>query len=104
MLLKCRASDDTEFGTCCPALLEHALFKFVYAKPLSKGKRVSVFLKPCMKTLNEIFRTECDLINVINRNVNEQNSRCAGVIRVTKIIECKLILAVSSQLSGINRI
>jgi hypothetical protein len=43
-------------------------------------------------------------VNVINRNVNEQNSRCVGVIRVTKIIKCQLTVAVSSQLTDINRI
>jgi len=42
-------------------------------------------------------------VNIINRDVNEQNSRCVGVIRVTTIIEFKLTLAVNSQLTGINR-
>jgi len=42
-------------------------------------------------------------VNIINRDVNEQNSRCVGMIRVTTIIEIKLTLAVSSQLTGINR-
>jgi hypothetical protein len=43
-------------------------------------------------------------VNIINRDVNEQNSLCVGVISVTTIIEFKLTLAVSSQLTGTNRI
>ena len=64
---------------------------------------ISVFLKTCTKALNEILRIECDLTNIINRDVNEENSWCVGVMRVTTIIECKLTLAVSSQFTGINR-
>jgi hypothetical protein len=103
VLLKCRVADGTEFGTCCPVLLEYTLFKLVYSGPLRKNKRVSIFLKPCLKTLNEILRIECDLMNIINRNVNEQNSGCAGVIQAATVIEYKLTLAVSSQLTGICR-
>jgi hypothetical protein len=103
MSLKLSVSVDTEFGTCCPVLPQHVIFKLVYARPLRKGSRVSVFLKPCMKTLKEILRIECDLMNTINTYVNEQNSRCVGVMRVTTIIDYKLTVAVSSQLIGINR-
>jgi len=60
--LKCRVSDDAEYGTCCSVFLEHALLKLVYARTLRKSTRLSVFLKPCMKTLNEILRIECDLM------------------------------------------
>ena len=50
MSLKFRASDDFS------ALLEHALIELIYPRPLRMSKRVSVFLKPCMKTMNEILR------------------------------------------------